>query len=655
MGRKMIKFGEKERKWLEEHVTDLEPEELPFENDKIYNTNLTVCWPKPCEVSNMGVFSEIVDSASFNRIVGNLDNWPTILHRSTLYREWILPHAVLLFGKSWFDKYKWRISIRLGNPLPLFLTEERIHARETGIPLENSFSGRMRVAQISICVERALDKYLNGGGKIDLESSKQPGGYITQAIKNELVRDIANNHGYRLKIVRTCPYCLGIRKDIYGNYIGLSTDGRFYVCSRCSEVANNLREYIKNMNQFDSMAGLLNKRYNDVSVFQRMDPVTCVCPSDKCPGRFVPLNAVSDHKWWDSPEGIEAKKCLSSYRTLKGTKRFKQFPDVLLNIPLRCPYCGVEFTPSKAMATQSGYHGKSGWGTGIPTIVVWCKQSSESLERKLTVSNNMIEDTYERIAAEQRVSVLVGELEKHIAKSIKCVTVPSIISQCFYKGVIKWMMEHNLDASRYFFEWSTDKKNSKQETQVTRGNDRPIHQSILYYWMSEISKSVSETKATRSGIRSMNNIKWLCKPPRYPEGPEVTFTSTVEIGLSIPSNIGVKSKKGNRARIVWVLSLHKDGDNVDLTKFIRYCGWHSIMVSSDSDLKVGDKVQVTVLIMPGHHCHAPIQRIIRLRTVLLFPIVERIRDEERGMDRDMVFWNRWKKEVDLARKAIGVG
>lgn len=53
--------------------------------------------------------------------------------------------------------------------------------------------------------------------------------------------------------------------------------------------------------------------------------------------------------------------------------------------------------------------------------------------------------------------------------------------------------------------------------------------------------------------------------------------------------------------------------------------------------------------MPGHHSHAPIKRIMRFRTDIMEPLAQRLRQEEESGERDQAFWRSWTRRVAEAR------
>ena len=659
--------NEQAKKWLEEHAAELEQEELPSEKEKMeadlsLNTGR---WPEPKSVPNMGVFTDIKDEETFNKIVGNIDSWPTILHRTVLYRNWILPQAILIFGKRWFDRCKWRSSIQRGVQFPLFSEMDRLHAKEAGLNLDVTPAGRVRIARIAARVEHSLFMYLTGGGLTQDEGhTKAPGGYITDSIKNEFMREIADERGYKLTRVRACPYCLAVRKGRSRRVAVVSKGDHYYSCERCEAAVRNIELNLHKMDGTDLAAA--EAELERVRVFSYMNGTMSVCPSRNCNG-LVPMNAVQDQAWWKTSEGVRVKTFLASYKPLKGSKRFRIPPPELKNVPLVCPYCSKKFTP------QSGSYVSTHVAeilTGLPTIFVWRGQNLDWLDRspsakrgdKFGVATSLkdaladdSQDIEGRIAARQRANLLLGELAVRAYESSGD-TVPATMSRCFYLGAADWMKSHPDDASAYLLDWETEcDADGKPSTKVVRGQQGSVHQTILHAWIARIEQALPELRKAKDGrIRSLRDLKWLCQSPTYKNGPRSQFSAKVENGLRVPNKSRLGKLAKNRPRIAWVVSV-RGADGTDLTEYVRDYEWHAVLMDAKSGLVPGDKVTVEALMMPGHHCHAPIQRIIRLRTSVLSPIVERIRLEEETGETDSEFWNDWKKRANKAMKIMGIG
>lgn len=661
--------------WLAEHAVLLGPEELPFEEERLAEALVLRdgCWPSPRPVEHMGVLAEAVDEESFNRVVGDPANWRIILDRSDLYHSWVLPQAAVIFGRAWFERVQWKNSIRRGVPFALFDADERRKAKEAGTPLAETTAGRSVVYKIVLRVGHALDVYLAGGGRSKVDGRiKQPGGYIVESIANEFIQDAGSGTGFRLLRVRACPNCLATKQGRARRSKIRQLLGNTFQCERCADTVRNLDLAIGKHRAEGTPVpqGILSERER-ASRFREFTAVACVCPNGACRGRFVPIDCVEDSGWWSTPEGRAARETISRMRAPKGIGRFHDPPDQVLGIPLCCPTCGERFTPASAMAAASGFKGQSGKLTGMPSMFVWVKRESQSIDHRSQAKDHLAlkdmladascADPARRIVAEQHVRILTGELAIH-ASGISGRTVPAIVSRCFCEAVSDWMLGYPEDASRYLLEWSSGKGDERRTTtKVVKGREAAIHQTILYAWLARISGRMEEIRRTKgSRIRSLEDLKWFCRPPAYSGGPRSSFVATVDEGLRVRNNSRMLPSGGaDRPRMAWILSVRRMGRDgrpgPELVPFMRSCEWQIIAMSRESGLVPGDRVKVAALMMPGHHCHAPIQRIIRLRTSILSGMIERIRSEEAEGGTDAAFWREWQRRAEAARKATGIG
>lgn len=679
--------AEKEAKeWLEKHAVLLGPEELPFEEEKLVEALVLRDgrWPVPRPVQHMGIFAEILDDESFNRVVGEPENWRVILDRSDLYHSWIVPQAAVIFGQTWFNRAQWKSSIRRGVPFSLFSSDERQAAKETGVSLADTPAGRTMVYKIVSRVEHALDVYLAGGGRSKIDGRiKQPGGYIVESIANEFIRDAGADMGFRLVRVRACPNCLATRCGRGRRSEVRHTHDNLYQCEQCVDTVRNLDLAISSFrNKEEEVPQALLLERQRASCFAEFSGIVCVCPNDACSGHFVPISCADDPQWWATPTGRAAWETALRLRAPKGSQSFKEAPEPLRSLLLRCPFCSERFTPGAASASTSGFRGQSGKLTGLPSIFIWvrreaCAQNvwhTRGTTLAEAVADTSCVDPTCRITAEQRVRVLVGELAIH-AQKLGRRTAPAVVSCCFYEAVAEWMLKYPGDASRYFFDWcagerkptptETDRSQNctvRRTTVVSKGRESAIHQTILYAWLWRISERMGEIRRIEgSKIRSLEDLKWFCRPPAYDGGPKTTFKTIVGDGLRIHNASCIKASGQvlDKPRMVWVFSVRKvDADGLsgpELVRHLRMCEWQTIKMSGESGLMPGDQVKVVALMMPGHHCHAPIQRIIRLRTSLLAGMIDRIRSEEAGGKTDASFWREWQRRAEVARKATGIG
>jgi hypothetical protein len=66
----------------------------------------------------------------------------------------------------------------------------------------------------------------------------------------------------------------------------------------------------------------------------------------------------------------------------------------------------------------------------------------------------------------------------------------------------------------------------------------------------------------------------------------------------------------------------------------------------------GDVVKVEAIMMPGHCAHAPIQRILRLRSRTFKDLTDRIIMEEKTNTRNNSFWKKRNIELEKAKKIV---
>jgi hypothetical protein len=458
-----------------------------------------------------------------------------------------------------------------------------------------------------------------------------------------------------------------------------------YSCERCSDTARNIALALVRHEQIGTpIPPTLAREHERAVLFSEFSGMVCICPNDACQGRFVPISALDDQNWLLTSDGQRVLEAVPQMRILKGIQRFRNPPESLMVLPLRCPFCDERFTPAKALAMRSGFRGQSGNLTGLPSIFVWvrtldhmrfngnCEVDLTKLRGALVDESNV--DPSHRIVAEQCVRVLVGELAIH-ARALGEKTAPAVISRCFYEAMANWMLDHPEDASCYFFDWTSGERTStavelnrtpqcetKKTTTVVRGHEAAIHQTILYAWLGRISERLRDIRKIKgSKMRSLEDLKWFCHPPVYKGGPKSSFTAIVDEGLRIPNESGLVAtdRTVDKPRIAWVLSIRRIDEKgqvgPNLVQHMRVCEWQSIRMSTESGLEPGNAVKVVAIMMPGHHCHAPIQRIVRLRASLLSSIISRIRSEETGETSDALFWQEWHKCAEAAKKATGIG
>lgn len=660
----MKETDEQVREWLAKHAGEIGPEELVSEEakQKLFDGS----WPSPQEINNLGVFASIKDATSFNNVVSDPNNWSEILNRPDLFEKWILPHAVLHFGKLWFDRVKWRNSVSKGVPFPLFTEEERQHN------IEATPHGRAKIAKIVEKVSAVLRTYLEGkwyNGK-----TKNPSGYIIDSLKNEFVREIGTDMGYKFQNVPACPYCLTF-KPVFKVPL-VNHPHRNYSCPRCTSTVENLKLQIESLKKNDDheKAGEVAKTQQVREKFTKFFGITCVCPSDSCAGRFVPLTCVDQSRLGRK----NYKGALKGFAIGKNTQFFRRPPDALLNFPLTCPYCGVKFTPKEALQKESGFKNKSGFLTGLPSIRIWTKKEDMVLDvhKVCDSSGKQRESSFkdqlaarpnsdDHIASTQRLNLLIGEIIIHMSKANKN-TVAGLSTWYFLAAVIRWMSKHTQDANNYLFNWKVIERDltklektkypgqtKRKVTKNTRGQEAAVHQAIFHEWMDLLEDNIEEFTKIDPKIKALKDFGWLSRYPKFSGGPETTFYAQVDNRNRIPNKTPIRKRRSkSMPRLARVCSIRKDG--VEHTDDIEVSEWQAIKLKPESSLKSGDKILVEALVMSGHPTHAPIQRILRLRSALLKDIINRILVEEKTGQSDQRFWQAWKRRVDKARNKTGI-
>lgn len=661
------------KEWMAKHAHELPPEELCEEIEE----NLGE-WPVPKRVESLGIFANITSQDSFNKIISDVKLWPYIKERSDLYEKWIIPHAIVLFGKSWFDRVKWKNSIHRGISFPLFSEEDKKYATENKLKLEDTTAGKAIIAKIIDKISCVLDVYLEGKWLGNSDSIKKPGGYIIDSLKNEFVRNIGIDLGYKLSSVLACPYCLS-DKNINKKTPLVHNGSKQYTCPKCEDLVKTL-EY-SDSNDIKSQTKL---KY--VKKFSNFIGITCVCPSDECTGYFIPMNCIDFDVWHLDKISFKNKMrqigaALKNISIPQNTQHFINPPEEILDLQIDCPYCNTKFIIGSALKSKSGFKRQSGMLTGLPTITIWEKKCTTSLDQTINEDSDLSQkdsivgtffDLEEQILAKQKVDILIDELIISMSK-INKMPISGLSTWCFYEATIEWMIKYWKDAAKYFFNWDIKERDmtikemelypgesKKKMTIIARGQEVSIHQSLFHNWMNVLERHIKDFENKGQQIKSLKDFGWLCRAPQYTDGPESTFYSVVNSKMRIINQSEITSVKPQRfaPRIARVLSIHKVINNTisgeNLVDKIKFCEWQAIRMEDNSGLKCGDVVKVKALLMPGHTTHAPIQRIIRLRTMTLKPIIDRIRAEELENKRDIDFWQRRKILVQNSREITGI-
>jgi hypothetical protein len=547
--------------------------------------------------------------------------------------------------------------MRRGVPFPLFSDADRHAAVQAGHSIESTPAGRAIVARIIEKTSVALICYLSRtGGR---HSAEHPGRYVTRAIRSDLSKQVGADNGYRLKAVSACPNCLasGLHKTLLVEY-----GPHMFSCPHCRDNAVTAGFATTN-NPLDTEA---TERHRLFSKFECFSGITCVCPNALCKGKFIPI---------EFGEGMTEEivsSILAKFRPVRGIVSFKEPPEELDTLSFKCPFCSQVFTPLAARRAGTGFKDKGGLLTGVPSVLVWEKTTHDvdDSEEATNRTPDMAIGMENSIAVRQKAALLVEDLLLH-QSGFGQSSVSSLLSWYFCSAVLKWIRTHPEDAVRYFFCWSTHNRDltaremqkypgrrTKVFTNVARGEEVSVHQAIFQAWMDELENGMDRFRRLDSGIRSLADLKWFCRQPKYSGGPKSTFRSEVDQRFKIPNRTTVVSLDGgHKPRLARILSIYRlDSGVPDRTynhvRDIEMCEWHAVRMKRSSVLKPGDKVRVEALVMPGHHTHAPIQRIIRLRTTVLHNTICRILEEEQSGIKDSSYWNERSRSVAAVRSRV---
>lgn len=591
-------------------------------------------WPTPKYV---GKFPEINTPENFNKIISNPENWEQILNDLELMESWILPNAILLFGKTWFDRVKWNSSISRGLNVPLFSDSEKADARERS--LEGTLAGRARISQICGKIRTVLYTYLQAKWYTG-DSIKPVSGYIIESIKNEIIRELARDNGYKLQSLPACPMCL-----TKGRKTTVHRHSDFEVsCDICHETSKNILLNVNKCLKDKKLteAGELYSQFLSIDAFKHFSSISCTCPNINCAGKFVPISCLADGYSQNKKNDIEKK-----------ISRGEPIGD----IKLKCPFCKCTFVSKGESFTK------------LPMTSFWVNDNISldetnlngiSIKEKLTETKT--EDIYNNVLIQQRSKILIDELVLCLSKTSKNTTV-GLLSYYFYLSAIKWIMNYQVDACAYFFDAEQNKRDMsekeqekygqlvKNNTNVVRGHEVSVHQTIFHTWMDLLEDNIEQFSMLDSSITKLGDFGWFCRPPKFTDGPESTFVSTVDSRWVVNNSSDVcEINSALKPRLARILSIQKDG--LEYKDQIKSLEWHTIHLNDNCGLEIGDEVEVSAVFMSGHPTHAPIQRIIRLRSKTLQPLIEKINKEEFG-NSFSEYWISREKLIKEAYVKIG--
>jgi hypothetical protein len=268
-------------------------------------------------------FKLISKKPHFIKIIGNIKNWGEI--NSKMYNEWVLPNAIILFGKPFYNK-------KIKNEI----TNQTYD--------DNNINKRAEIFQISQQIDKSLQKY---GSKEDNLNIEQ---YILKSLRN-LFADLTE-HRIRKPI---CPMCLNTPPYVK-TY--LDKNGEDYFCERCKNICKNWMLYYNNPKRKIKKSDILNKIYKYLR-FIKLQNVACVCPNNQCVGKFIPVDFNLD--------------------LTHGT--FIEPPDSVKNTKITCPYCDTFFVIGDVIK-KSGFKQMSGCLTGLPQSTIFEKMEIPILEER---------------------------------------------------------------------------------------------------------------------------------------------------------------------------------------------------------------------------------------------------------------------------------
>lgn len=616
-------------KWLEEHANEIPSEDII---DEIKNNGF---WPTPEKVKNLGIFSTIDNPDKFNEVLGNPQNWNVLRLRKDMYYKWVLPLAINLFGKKWFDCVKYRSQGSFGTSFAIFNEYEIKDAKENEVSIEKTSYGRAAISKIIIKISHAFEIYLKGGWI--KKGHRTPGSYLVESIKNEFISEFNKELGNKIKQDQICPNCLisGKKIIVEKKYNGMCK------CPRCSDIVKTLE------NTDDEK---LKKILNVSKIFAEFSETVIVCKNNDCHGKFIPAS-------------------LLNVNIPKITKKSFIIPTKeIASLDITCPFCNETFNINDAILNKSGFKNKSGCLTTLPVLHTWSKKDililDESDENNFKHNKNiLVNDTNkinEEIIYKQKANILINELLINL-KRINNKSITNLSTRCFILASIQWITKYQYDAVNYFFESKQQKRNTtkkekeiykvneKKYTKVLKGNEATIHQTIFNMWINEIEKNILEFTKIDNTITKIEDLKWFKKKINN-DSPRKIFKTNVLKSRITSKNEVIDTNSIFVPKIVKVYSIkviNKDGNVIDNIKDFAIEGWQTIIINSK--INGGATVVVDALFMSGHPTNAPTQRIIRLRKNILGNIVNKIKEEEETGEIDEMFWNNWRNNISLTK------
>ena len=519
-------------------------------------------WPQPKEIPDLGVFKNIDSIESLNEIIGNPQNHKIIIENENLYSDWVLPKAINICTKKWFDNIKNKRTMGYGIPFPLFSEEEIYHYKSKSI--DETPSGKAMISKLTHETDRILTQFIsNGRGKYNNVYY-----YIVKSLRQKISKDISELLGFRLISKRCCNFC----NVKYNSRVFLVDVGDNKLsCPTCAEKAKSCA--------FSSEG---YEYYEDYKIYGNHYGISCICHNVKCPGKFIPLNYLMCPS-----EKIED---YVKQFNIKSTQYFKHPGNYLINEKVKCPFCNDVFIINDVIDKGLGYRGKAGYITGVPSLLTWVNEFS-NFEPQEYVDNILI-DTSEYadnlLIRNQSLDMVRKYLNKKIEK-FNPAKLSGYMSYFFYSSILVWLNENEEDAFTFLF--SSAKTNS-------------AYWSIFCTVINTIDHNINQLN--KFDIYNLSDLKWF--ENKYNYGPIIEFNSIV-------NNCWIKNEAEFGLRLVKIYSIKKG--NCEYINDLEFCKWQKIKLNPKSNLQNGDTVSVRALVMPNNAAHTPIRRIMRFRESIM--------------------------------------
>jgi len=675
-------------------------------------------WPKVPEQPPPGfpfTAEELTDEHSLRVLFQDRKTWDKIKEMNDnpakrgMLQSYLLPKIVLIVGRSWWNINKRRKS--LGNaPFGIFPSDEYKEHLGANRDLDQTGVGMRTIAAINFDVAGILRYYLaNQGpnGKVD--------GYIYDALNRAMMAEIGRDQGFVPNLKPQCAYCrhkrvidttppvLSETERHKVQETGSTRERLFYRCPTCAELVDTkereLRQKERDLagakgSQADVLAKERDELRADIAARSRMLGVPyqhLSCINENCPGQTIPLTFVDwENGFWKTPEGAEARRKLASIYGIvePGGQKAEDAPlgeisrtagnippKWLWDVPFRCPFDGVRFTPRGAFgrgkADRLGGKRMGGLLVDPPRTTIWWKpQSLEENQtrseetrrqtgiKETTDSPAFVADQDEKLYYQSLADSLRQEFyhtrEEHALRTggTESKKRTAQLQALLYDAILEWSFTHPLHLVGYFTKRMPVKRRViDKDTGEVRGHleirslgatgAEQIVSSLIQTWFSKILGH----KDGWANIQSyLTNEQYDGVPPRgyfLSVARRVGDVLEANCGLRYTkgSPLGEKPKRGSSygkdiylALVEGIWDYDRVPSAVDMMTPIgsekgdalaqgrashldemETHDSHRIVFDSASPLKEGSPVLVKALFMPRHTAWIPIRRIMHLR------------------------------------------